>query len=113
MKRVLDGDTFEADFDLGFRTWTRVNVRMAGYDAPETWRPKSAEEKQAGQKVTAYLNEIVNEYKDDLYCESLSIDIYARSLGILYAKKNGEFININDMLIKFIVDNDLSKQRFL
>jgi len=33
--RVIDGDTFEADVDLGFRVSLRLGCRLDGIDAPE------------------------------------------------------------------------------
>jgi endonuclease YncB( thermonuclease family) len=35
VERVIDGDTFVALADLGFRTYARLDVRLYGYDAPE------------------------------------------------------------------------------
>ena len=43
--RVIDGDTIEADIDLGFKTWTRRKVRLAGIDTPEI-RTRDLEEKK-------------------------------------------------------------------
>jgi micrococcal nuclease len=33
--RVIDGDTFDFDVDLGFRVRMGLRVRLAGVDAPE------------------------------------------------------------------------------
>ena len=33
--RVVDGDTVDADIDLGFSTYTRQRLRLAGINAPE------------------------------------------------------------------------------
>ena len=33
--RVIDGDTFDARIDLGFRCHTEQRFRLLGYDAPE------------------------------------------------------------------------------
>ncbi len=43
--RVIDGDTFAADLDLGFGVWRREiagapsRIRLLGYDAPEAGDP--------------------------------------------------------------------------
>lgn len=35
IKRVVDGDTFDAEVDLGFHTWSKQRFRINGYSAPE------------------------------------------------------------------------------
>ncbi len=44
--RIIDGDTIEADVDLGFRIRQRQIIRLAGIDAPEL-RSKDAEERKS------------------------------------------------------------------
>jgi endonuclease YncB( thermonuclease family) len=45
--RVIDGDTFVADVDLGFRLWQRAaTFRLAGVDAFELRDPKGPAAKQ-------------------------------------------------------------------
>lgn len=39
LKRVVDGDTFELDVDLGFGVITRVLVRLRYVDTPERGEP--------------------------------------------------------------------------
>ena len=33
--KVIDGDTFDAEIDLGFKIWKRDRFRLFGYSAPE------------------------------------------------------------------------------
>jgi micrococcal nuclease len=35
LNRVIDGDTYLLDLDLGFRVHAAVRIRLRGYDAPE------------------------------------------------------------------------------
>lgn len=35
VRKVIDGDTFVLDVDLGFRCAIALNIRVHGYDAPE------------------------------------------------------------------------------
>ncbi len=50
--RVVDGDTVEADIDLGFNTWRRAErLRLAGIDAPE---PRG-ETRDAGRRAAEAL----------------------------------------------------------
>lgn len=56
---IIDGDTIEADILLGFDLTKRSRIRIKGYDAPETFRPKSEEEKMRGLAAKKYLTEIL------------------------------------------------------
>ena len=54
--RVIDGDTVEADIDLGFHTWRRgIDLRLARVDAPE---PKT-DTREAGLAATEWLRKRV------------------------------------------------------
>lgn len=46
--KVIDGDTIEVNLDLGFNIRFRTTLRLAEFDAPETFRPKTPEEKERG-----------------------------------------------------------------
>ena len=37
--RCVDGDTFDADVDLGFHVWKRVRFRLLDVDTPERGQP--------------------------------------------------------------------------
>ena len=46
--KVVDGDTFDVDIDLGFGVWLRnQRIRMMGIDTPES-RTRDLEEKKFG-----------------------------------------------------------------
>lgn len=51
--RLIDADTFKADVDLGFRVHVKLTFRVLDYDAPESWRPKTDEERLAGKRANA------------------------------------------------------------
>lgn len=113
LKRVLDGDTIDAAFDLGFNITNVVRVRCMGYDAPETWRPSSNEELQAGTRVKDEFARLLSVNAGNLYCQSTNIDLYGRSSGIIYFKDSaGVYVSINDLMVKFINDNQLNKSQF-
>jgi len=57
--RVLDGDTVEADVQIWPGLVTRVKVRLAGVNAPET-RTRDACEKAAGVQAKARLSELLS-----------------------------------------------------
>lgn len=51
-RRVIDGDTFVADVDLGFRVTCAVTVRLRGVNSPEHNKP-------GGQDATDFLNALL------------------------------------------------------
>lgn len=53
--RVVDGDTIEVVIDLGFGIHHQKKLRFLDFDAPETYRPKTQDEKEAGERVKNWL----------------------------------------------------------
>jgi endonuclease YncB( thermonuclease family) len=104
--RVVDGDTVDGRIDLGFRLGMDTRVRLAGYDAPETWRPASVQEGEAGALVTEYLAQLLE--GKELLLQSQKLDLYNRSIGELLA--DGE--SVNAAVMGFIKENQLEKARF-
>lgn len=112
VKKIVDGDTLDLVVDLGFTISTLQRFRMCGYDAPETFRPKSEEEHEKGIRVTQKLCELVTLYlgKGNLYVKSLKMGAYARYEAWLgYLGDDGEFHWINDEIIAFMKENGLTK----
>lgn len=54
--RIVDGDTIDVIFDLGFDVMYAGRVRLAGIDTPES-RTRDKEEKVFGKLAGAYLSE--------------------------------------------------------
>lgn len=110
--KVVDGDTVDVVIDLGFHIQMKLRVRLLGYDAPETFRPKCKAEREAGLKVKAYLKKILNTYEDSLHLATKpSPSIYGRWLGTFYALTDNGIVCINDEVEKFIEENGLNKQK--
>ena len=110
LKRVIDADTMKLYFDLGFNARLEVDVRLQGFDAPETWRPVNEGERAAGLKMTDFAKELIASHKGNLYCRSTNIDLYGRAEGILYYKNAlGEFISINVLINEHMIENHLTK----
>lgn len=54
--KVVDGDTFDAEIDLGFNFKAKVRFRMYGLNAPETYGiPKDSEQYKEGLKTKEWL----------------------------------------------------------
>ena len=48
--KIIDGDTIDAEIDLGFSLTKKERIRLAGIDTPET-RTKNLEEKKYNKHV--------------------------------------------------------------
>ena len=57
--RVVDGDTFDVNVDLGFGNFTRQRLRLKDVDTPETYRPSCQKEKEHGIKATERVKELI------------------------------------------------------
>ena len=93
LDRVVDGDTVDALVDLGFDTWKKIRIRMAGINAPES-RTRDLEEKKRGLAAKVRLIELLGDGKFIL--ESHGVGKYGRCLGSLHMGSK----NINKTLIK-------------
>jgi micrococcal nuclease len=96
--KVVDGDTIDADIDLGFDISLTKRIRLAGIDTPES-RTTDAYEKKLGLEVKDWLKERLNFAKDILIKTELpdSTEKYGRIIGHLYI--NGEATSINNQMI--------------
>ncbi len=78
--RVVDGDTIDADIELGFSVFMRDRIRLMGIDTPES-RTRNLAEKALGLKAKERLIELcVGTFK----IKSLGKGKYGRILGIPY-----------------------------
>ena len=108
--RVVDGDTIDATLDLGFRIHIQRRFRLAGYDAPETWRPKSEAERKAGKRVKQFLEEQIEVHKENLRMTTTKdAGIYGRYTGVLYDPTKSE--SINTSVFDYIIENKLEKDK--
>ena len=63
--KVVDGDTIDADIDLGFDISLTKRIRLAGIDTPES-RTTDLKEKALGLEVKEWLKHKLNGAKDIL-----------------------------------------------
>ena len=99
--KVIDGDTIEAQIDLGFDIFTVKRVRLANIDAPEV-RTKNKEEKLAGKKAKNRLIEIFQQNNDRFVLKSLGIGKFGRCLG--------EVIVNNQSVSKLLLEENLATE---
>lgn len=103
--RVIDGDTLDAMIDLGFDTWIKKRVRLAGINAYEV-RTRNKEEKKKGLEAKARVIEVLERNNNEIILTSLGVGKYGRCLGEIkftksYIKSNkyhGK--SLNTMLVK-------------
>jgi micrococcal nuclease len=89
--RVIDGDTFEARVDLGFRVYSIQKFRLMGIDAPEH-----------DDKATEYLkSKILNKI---VLIESLKADSFGRWLCNVVIPGQGKTINAQAVEDGFAVE---------
>ena len=93
LDRVVDGDTVDANIDLGFDITIHKRIRLAGIDTPES-RTRDLEEKARGLASKDKLIELLGD--GDFILESKEVGKYGRVLGTLHI----DDMNINDTLVK-------------
>ena len=92
--KVVDGDTVDAQVDLGFDTHKIIRIRLVGINAPES-RTRDLEEKVRGLAAKARVKELLKEHKNIFVLKSQGVGKFGRCLGEIYL---GE-VKLNDILI--------------
>ena len=84
--RVVDGDTVDADIDLGFDIIYRDRIRLMGIDTPES-RTRNRKEKALGLASKARLKELIKAGKKEVVLKTSKEGKgkFGRILGTLYA----------------------------
>ena len=101
--KVLDGDTIDVTFDLGFDLYKKERVRVAGVDTPEK-RTRDFEEKALGIDSNNWLKEKLTETiqgDDELTIRTElkgGVGKYGRLLGWLYVGEST--ISLNEQMIE-------------
>ena len=107
--RVIDGDTIDADIDLGFSISIRRRIRLEGIDAPETRLQSKIsdleerkKEKLLGIKSKDFLHSICESNK--IYLISNKLDKYGRVLGEIFLIEDDlgveeNYVSINQLMI--------------
>ena len=114
--KIVDGDTIDADIELGFSVSITKRIRLAGIDAPES-RTRNLAEKKAGlaskERLTTLLDGAANVFE----LESMDIGKYGRVLGKIHISKlEGKDVItqvcVNDVLVKegYAVEYDGGKR---
>jgi micrococcal nuclease len=96
--KVVDGDTIDADIDLGFSISLEKRIRLAGVDTPES-RTTDLKEKAMGLESKEWLKKRCENAKDILIKTELpdSTEKYGRIIGHLFI--NGQETSLNNQMI--------------
>ena len=96
--RVVDGDTIDADIDLGFDISLTKRIRLAGIDTPES-RTKDLKEKELGIDAKNWLKHRLEDADDIIIRTELpdSTEKYGRIIGHLFI--NGQDESLNNQMI--------------
>jgi micrococcal nuclease len=113
--RVIDGDTIDADIDLGFDISLTKRIRLAGVDTPES-RTSDANEKKYGLEAKEWLKHKVENAGHILIKTELpdSTEKSGRIIGHLFI--NDQESSLNDQMIAegmaWIYDGGTKKKNF-
>ena len=96
--KVVDGDTIDADIDLGFDISLTKRIRFAGIDTPES-RTTNLKEKALGLESKEWLKKTLEGAKDIVIKTEKpdSTEKYGRIIGHLFI--NGQETSLNNQMI--------------
>ena len=101
--RVIDGDTIDAEIDLGFNVKIKKRIRFVGIDTPES-RTRDLEEKARGLAAKDRVKALL-EGCSKIQLTSHGVGKFGRCLGelsidIVDGKEGLTMTNLNELLIK-------------
>ena len=96
--KVVDGDTIDANIDLGFDISLTKRIRLAGIDTPES-RTRNLEEKALGLESKEWLKKALEGAKDIIIKTEKpdSTEKYGRIIGHLFI--NDQETSLNNQMI--------------
>jgi micrococcal nuclease len=93
--RIIDGDTIDADIDLGFNLTISQRIRLKGLNAAET-KTLDLEEKKKGIEARLWLEKELSR-QGEWIIETTKEDKYGRILGTLYCI--GDPVTLNERML--------------
>ncbi len=98
LTRVIDGNTIDAEIDLGFNVVVRQRIRLFGIETPAL-QTNDAEQKE---KAIAARTRLIEILPKEFVCKTIlnKRGKFGRVLGHVYFKKeDGTDVCLNDMLV--------------
>ena len=101
--RVIDGDTIDAEIDLGFDVKIKKRIRFMGINTPES-RTRDLEEKARGLAAKDRVKQLLDGC-DNITLNSHGVGKFGRCLGeIMLDMVDGQekltLVSLNELLIK-------------
>lgn len=93
--KVIDGDTLDVMFDLGFKIQTWERCRLAGIDAPES-RTTDLKEKQYGIAAKQFVEDWLK-CQPKLWARTTKDDKFGRMLVEIYSDSSS--VSLNTLMI--------------
>tara|TARA_R100000742_G_C4208290_1_gene35386 strand:- start:222 stop:602 length:381 start_codon:yes stop_codon:yes gene_type:complete len=84
--KVVDGDTIDAEIDLGFDIKVTKRIRLGGINAPES-RTRNKVEKKLGLAAKERLKELMEGAANHFELESQELGKFGRVIGRLHIDK--------------------------
>ena len=103
--KVVDGDTIDAEIDLGFDIKVTKRIRLGGINAPES-RTRNKVEKKLGIAAKERLKEMLEGAANCFELESTELGKFGRVIGKLHIDK----IAGKDVITKVCVNDCLVKE---
>jgi micrococcal nuclease len=100
LMRVVDGDTIDAEIDLGFKIFIKERIRLMGIDTPES-RTRNLAEKSWGKAASARLSELLAEAdgKFTLVTKMQKKGKFGRILGTIQVSTKDGIVDANQVLM--------------
>ena len=103
LDRVVDGDTIDANIDLGFDISTKKRIRFMGINTPES-RTRDLAEKARGLAAKDRVKQLLEGAKE-ITLQSHGVGKYGRCLGELFVdmvdgQEKLTLESVNELLIK-------------
>ncbi len=93
---AYDGDTVRVDIDMGFKCWIKNEIiRLARINAPEI----RGEERPQGLLSRDFLRGLILNKKVVLHTFKDEKGKYGRYLADIWIEKDGNWINVNDLMV--------------
>lgn len=97
--RVVDGDTFYLEVDLGFHVKVTESFRLKGVDTPEIYRPRNEAELKHGQEAKKFVEETLFNEKNHITLQSYKTGLYGRwEADVTIEKEDGSLHQLSQML---------------
>ena len=82
VSRIVDGDTFWAEVDVGFSITIKHSFRLNGVDTAETYRPSCEAERKHGKEATEFVRALIENKEVILVTHKLGV--YGRYVADVY-----------------------------